>query len=205
MKCGVLPEDLGFVDLSPSEMMFWLYCPIKTLTSKLIVPPNLKQFIPLINMVCDRDCERVMTGYAYITAKTLWVTPENVGNRQGWHCDGFGTDDVNYIWYDHTPTVFAIGDLLVSDHCDLSMKQMDESAGKMGICVYPDKHLLRLTPDVMHRSPTVLRSGVRTFVKISLSDKPYNLAGNSINHDLPETWEMHERLETRNHPHKGAP
>lgn len=204
MKCGDLPEDLGLVDLSPVEMMFWLYCPIGTPNSRLVIPPNLEQFRPIVNMVCERDCERVMHGYTYLTAKTLWVTPDSVGNRPGWHLDGFGTDDINYIWYDRSPTVFAFGDIDVLDDCEVSMRQMHEHAPSMGMTVYPNKHLLRLTPSVMHRSPTLTAAGMRTFVKVSLSDKPYNLAGNSINHELPNDWPMHERQTTRNHPHKQA-
>ena len=30
MIYGALPKDLGLIDLSPVEMMFWMYCPIST-------------------------------------------------------------------------------------------------------------------------------------------------------------------------------
>ena len=115
MIYGDLPEDLGCVDISPVEMMFWMYCPVSTPKETTVLPPNLRQFDPILDRVCARDTDRYADGYVYLTAKTLWVSGDNIGNRPGWHSDGFGTDDVNYIWYDRAPTEFISDNFTLPD------------------------------------------------------------------------------------------
>jgi hypothetical protein len=213
---GRLPKDLGLVDLAPSEMMFWMYLPISTPQDHSYhLPDNLKQFGEIISMV-RADCpSSFFLSYVYLTAKTLWVAGEYIGNRPGWHVDGYGTEDVNFIWADRAPTEF-IGreeSLLwsISDDCDQSMQEMELIARKgpeygIPITTYPDRHLLRLDNTVIHRSPVDFEPGYRTFIKVSLSHERYNLKGNSINHRLPSThWPLIERGSDRNHPTKENP
>ena len=210
---GALPIDLGLIDLSPSEMMFWLYCPIK-MPGQLIwnSPPNLEQFEPIIGAVsqdCSLDAWR--ESYVYITAKTLWATPENPGNRPGWHSDGFLTDDLNYIWADANPTVFFFDGqrhAFSADH-SASLSEMDALceepvAAAFDHRTYPVKHLLRLDQTVLHKVATNIRPGVRTFVKISVSRHRYALRGNSINHELAPDWAYADRQAERNCPIGGA-
>ena len=209
MKYGDPPFDLGPIDITPTEMMFWMYLPISEPGNILaLVPPNLRQFDPILNAVRRDNEERWFESYVYLTVKTLWVTEEYIGNRPGWHSDGFGTDDLNYIWSDRAPTDFLIipGGITLSKDCDESMRQMrvyglrPEMYGG-GIQTYPDKHLLRLDETVVHRSPTMFEPGMRTFVKVSVSKDRYDLLGNSINHDLPSTrWPLVDRKLERNHP-----
>lgn len=200
MRYGALPRDLGLVDISPVEMMFWLYCPIKTPGGPVVMPANLEQFAPIVNAARAADPNDFAAGYVYLTAKTLWVTPGNIGNRPGWHSDGFGTDDLNYIWHDRAPTEFIEGDFDLPTDCAASMVQMALEATSRPIVTYPDKHLLRLDQRVIHRSPTAYAEGMRTFVKVSISRDRYDLAGNSINHDLGEAWPLLPRKAERNHP-----
>lgn len=206
MCYGALPEDLGLVDISPKEMMFWLYCPIKVPRGSFVIPKNLEQFRPITEAVVRR--ESVANKYVYLTAKTLWVGGGYIGNRPGWHSDGFGTDDVNYIWYDSAPTDFFEDSFNLPKDCEISMKIMDtmgqaaEYANRL--VHYPDRHLLRLDEKVIHRSPVNFEAGMRTFVKVSISYDRYNLKGNSINHDLGVSWPLYERRDERNHPHDTA-
>lgn len=204
MMYGALPEDLGLIDLAPTEMMFWLYCPIKTPESLTTLPPNLRQFQPILDRIMVRDTDRYADQYVYLTAKTLWVTPSNPGNRPGWHSDGFGSDDVNYIWYDGRATEFMEDSFDLPENCDNAMEIMAEYANHTVIVTFPDKHLLRLTPSCIHRAPVDFEPGVRTFVKVSISPDRYNLEGNSINHGLGETWPLMPRRSERNHPHDTA-
>lgn len=132
--------------------------------------------------------------------QTLWVSGENIGNRPGWHSDGFRTNDVNYIWYDRGPTQFYADSFDLSDDCLDAMTVMEERAHGPELVEYPDKHLLRLTPSCIHRCPVSLTPGMRTFVKISVSKDRYNLEGNSINHGLNERWPLISRGVERNHP-----
>ncbi len=200
MIYGSLPEDLGLIDLTPTEMMFWQYCPISTPESKILIPPNLEYFRPIVDAVIERDLAMLIDGYMYLTAKRLWVEGGYIGNRPGWHSDGFGTDDINYIWYDRAPTDFIEGHFRLPTDCDESMQEMERIADNSIIYRYPDKHLLRLDQRVIHRSPIYFESGMRTFVKISLSKEKYNLLGNSINHQLPEKFDLKPRRIDRNHP-----
>lgn len=207
---GDPPKDLGLIALTPSEMMFWMYLPVSEPGNMLaLVPHNLRQFDPILSAVRADDPDRWMDSYVYLTAKTLWVEGSYIGNRPGWHIDGYGTDDLNYIWSDRAPTVFLTQQnrWMLSDDCDESLRQMEkigrfaEAYNHVGLRTYPDKHLLRLDNTVIHRSPTGFEAGMRTFVKVSLSHDRYNLKGNSVNHLLPEThWPLVDRQEVRNHP-----
>lgn len=202
---GAPPTDLGLIDLDPREMMFWLYCPIKLPGMEgLIYPPNLHQFLPIFDKVChDVPIHRWRESYVYVTAKTLFATPENPGNRPGWHSDGFLTDDLNYIWCDGNPTVFWEGGPIsfTADHI-ASLDEMNlvcqSDWERHQVC--PVKHLLRLDQRVMHKVATDIRPGVRTFIKVSVSDQKYALAGNSINHGLAPDWVYQDRAESRNCP-----
>ncbi len=209
---GDPPKDLGLIELESSEMMFWMYLPISVPQShSFILPDNLKQFGELVLAVRDDDPSAFFLRYAYLTVKTLWVEGDYIGNRPGWHIDGYGTEDVNYIWADRAPTLFLSqkNRWMLSDECDLSLHQMAkigryaEAYKHVGLRTYPDKHLLRLDNKVLHRSPTNFEPGYRTFVKVSLSHDRYNLKGNAVNHLLPEThWPLVDRRTERNHPAK---
>lgn len=208
ISCGSPPIDLGLVDLNPTEMMFWMYCPIKIPYGQIYLPENLEQFKPLVSKVIDS--EYVGSSYIYITAKTLWVSGEYIGNRPGWHIDGFGTEDLNFIWYDRAPTEFLLGNFELPEDCDESMEEMnrlhesmmDYDVDKCPIRVkeYPNKTLLKLDQRVIHRCPVYFEPGMRTFIKISVSKDPYDLVGNSINPHFGEIFDKKPRRENRNHP-----
>jgi hypothetical protein len=211
---GNPPKDLGFVDLNPVEMMFWLYTPISTpgMDKGYVLPPNLQQFEQIVRRARLSDPLAFRDGFVYLTAKTLFVSGEYIGNRPGWHCDGFGTDDLNFIWADRAPTEFITSPkhklFTISADCDRSMEQMEQigklSEGLNLIETYPDKHLLRLDRTVIHRSPVNFETGMRTFVKVSISKDRYDLIGNAINHSLLCFSEPRvPRRESRNHPASG--
>jgi hypothetical protein len=202
---GDPPKDLGLIDLSPVEMMAWLYLPITLpgLWSKQ-VPQNLLQFMPIIQAVCDDIGEAAyVESYIYITAKTLWVTPDSPGNRPGWHSDGFMTDDLNYVWSDRNPTLFWVSPdpiRLTQDH-EVSMQEMEAEVSRTGdLRTYPDKHLLKLDQSCIHRVADVPEAGMRTFVKVSVSKHLYSQVGNSINHNLDYPRPSIARGQERNCP-----
>jgi hypothetical protein len=205
---GSKPVDLGLIDLNPTEMMFWLYCPIKIPGNCVTnTPKNLKQFLPIIREAAYDASKIFKDSYVYITAKTLYVSADNPGNRPGWHSDGFMTDDLNYIWSNTNGTLFWEPPKFVEftqDH-SISLKEMQDIAEPdvEHHRVYKDKHLLRLDQGVIHRVANVNKPGMRTFVKISFSKEKYNLVGNSINHELQLDWDYFERSEERNDPAKG--
>ena len=207
MIYGALPADLGLVDISPVEMMFWMYCPIATPREMMAVPANLRQFMPIIHAIEEYDYEAFAGRYVYLTAKTLWVSGDYIGNRPGWHSDGFGTRDVNYIWSDRAPTEFLHDHFELPADCPEAMEVMEERASRANaqIVTYPDRHLLRLDPRVIHRSPVGFAAGMRTFVKVSISPDRYDLEGNSVNHEIAERWPLRPRATDRNHPQRTTP
>lgn len=202
MMYGNLPIDLGKVELNPVEMMFWMYCPISTpgMGSSVELPDNLVQFAPIIERIVNYDYDEWSDSYVYLTAKTLWVSGDYIGNRPGWHSDGFSTRDINYVWYDRAPTEFLEDDFTLPDDCTDAMAIMESRALSMPSTFYPCEHLLRLDQSVIHRCPVGFNAGMRTFVKVSLSADRYDLEGNSINHRLAEKWPLKPRQSERNHP-----
>jgi hypothetical protein len=193
---GAAPVDLGLVDLDVSEMMFWLYCPIKIPGAIAEhYPDQLEKYVHLINAVYDDVCKtygigRWRSSYVYLSAKVTHVTPDAPGNRPGWHSDGFLTDDLNYIWADRNPTEFFVRDDLMttySDHAQ-SMRHFEShiqwGIERLGYQTEHAKvnHLYRLDQTNIHRVSKNVESGKRAFLKVSISDKPYVQLGNSINH-----------------------
>lgn len=195
---GRPPVDLGFIDVIGDEMMFWLYLPIKMPGSMMRYPPQLDEFLPLISAVCYDCGDHWADRFIYLTAKRLVVTPEYIGNRPGWHSDGYLTDDLNYIWYDSVPTLFAEQPFTLSPYHRRAMEEMADQVCMDNIRTYPTKHLLRLDETVIHNNDMPSEIHVRTFVKISVSKHRYNMRGNSRNHLFDYPWEMVERDHTRN-------
>lgn len=199
---GQAPEGVDNIKVTPSEMCFVQYLPIALPASEgqgdeVRIPKNLewcwKLVLPCIKLTLD--------DYIYLTVKHLYVTPNNMGNRPGWHSDGFGTEDINYIWCDKFPTEFCVQDFTISEDCDTSLKEMEEQAQDCNIITYPENTLLRLDKYNIHRTP-IMGEGYRTFVKVSVSKNRYNLQGNSHNYLFDYDWPLVLRSDTRNHPTK---
>lgn len=207
---GSPPTQLGTFNLDPTEMQFTLYMPVM-LPSRHTgceftfkgVPPNLRF---MQEMLLAALLDATHTGpfdpdhYVYVTCKTLFVQPGAPGNRPGWHVDGWGSNgDLNYIWYDMNPTEFAVQTFVdIPDDDVASMAAMEAQVHHSCIWTYPERTLLRLDEGVVHRVGPVVRTGIRTFVKISMSKHQYNLKGNSHNYMLDYDWEMVDRVPMRN-------
>jgi hypothetical protein len=213
---GSAPVNLGRIELDTSEMMFWLYLPVKMpKQDHEVLPKQLEKFMPILDAVaCDligSEPGRWDRSYIYLSVKITHVTPDAPGNRPGWHSDGFLTDDLNYIWADRNPTQFLLlpEGKEISTHADhtLSMRDFEGKAS-----IYPEYQLngqantlYRLDQTVIHRVSPNVETGKRAFIKVSVSDKPYVQLGNSINHDLPaHPLPTLERKADRNCPQGNA-
>ena len=117
----------------------------------------------------------------------------------GWHCDGFMSDDINYIWCDSIPTEYIEGSFnLTQDHVK-SIDEMNVIKSKIKLCDI--NTLYRLDETVIHRcNENIPYAQMRCFVKVSFSKEKYNLIGNSHNYGLDYKWEMVQRGVARNHP-----
>lgn len=190
---------VGTFNLSPTEMCFVQYLPIKMRALKSIrIPRNIGWIEPLVDRVCKGAGD--LFDYIYVTVKYTYVSEGCSSNRPGWHIDGYGSDDVNYIWYDKFPTEIMKGTIpnLSEDH-EESLKQMEEYEPKE-IITFPENSLLRLDNTIIHRVAPIKESGMRAFVKITLSKHKYNLKGNAHNYLFDYDWKMYDRKESRNHP-----
>jgi hypothetical protein len=193
------PFVLGSYEIDCRELMFVQYMPLAMPYQSPRIPPNLRCFLPLVEAVVNLG--RRGNTYIYLTAKRLFVGPNCLGNRPGWHTDGFGTDDINYIWCDSLPTEFCVNQHFnLSDAHEASMRQMEDQAKPENIKTYPVGSLLRLDSAVVHRCARPVTEGYRTFVKISVSRERYNLVGNAHNYLFDYDWPMVERQAGRNHP-----
>lgn len=206
MKYGALPKNLGIVNIDCREMMFYQDMPIKMQGWTPFYLENRLEWVrDIINIAfCDFiscfDKEVVSNSYIYLSAKHLYQSKGCSYNRPGWHCDGFMSDDINYIWSDTLPTIFNTSKFNLSQDDSLSMKEMELQALPENNFSFPEKSLLRLNQYNVHRVADVDRDGLRTFVKISFSKDQYKLIGNAHNYKMDYDWEMKERNAGRNIP-----
>lgn len=195
------PEVVGIYHLECPEMMFVQYIPI-CIDGRWAVPANLHWTEPLVIDAADNEeCSyKSNFKYVYLTVKHMYQAAGESYNRHGMHIDGFGTDDINYVWSDSTPTEFYVQEFdLPEDHSE-SMDAMYKQAISTCQVLFPNNTLLRLDNTMVHRVSPYGKSGMRTFVKISFSNHKYNLKGNAHNYLLDYDWEMVDRNVERNCP-----
>jgi len=201
---GSAPEVIGSFDVDWYEYMHYLYLPVVMPGQYGVRLPDRLEFVrPVIEAVFAHEGARIYDDcYLYITARRGYATPGNPLNRPGWHADGFGTGDINYIWTDRYPTQFAEQTFHdISDDHVRSIEQFGEQVEPARVVTYPDCTLLRLDASVVHAAPEIPPpGGERSFLKISLSHERYNLLGNSHNYLFDYDWRMWSREEIRNDP-----
>lgn len=170
--------------------------------------PRLSFLRSLLTTCCEYEYYKYpesqnYSRYVYLTVKQTFV-PEGIEqNRPGWHSDGFGTSDVNYVFVDKWPTEFLLGDIEVSKDDLQSMNDMERYAANHPECIYqPDAGFLyRLDQNHVHRTVPAKESGVRTFIKVTFSDHKYAQEGNTHNYEFDYDWSMAPRKIERNQPH----
>lgn len=210
MKYGNAPELHGIWDLDFEQYMHYMYLPIAVPEDRqfdFIIPPELEFARTMINHAWQNEVEvhGNLWEYVYVTARRGFATPGNPLNRPGWHSDGFGTPDINYVWTDRYPTLFAIGDFghVSDDHLASTDQFTWRAENRVGVYVrkYEDKTLMRLDPSVIHTAPPIpAPGGERSFFKVSFSNTRYNLKGNAHNYMLDYDWPMYDRATVRNDP-----
>lgn len=187
-------------DFNPGwyEYMHYLYLPVKMAGDPYVALPPRLDFLRVL--VHGAIATEEWDGYVYVTARRGWASPDNPLNRPGWHTDGFGSTDINFIWTDKFPTRFAVNPFVdISDSHVLSAKQFEHQVKT--VVTYPERTVLRLDPFVVHATPEIPEpGGERSFFKISLGRERYNLLGNSHNYLLEYDWKMWSRSEIRNDP-----
>lgn len=206
MSYGEPPDIVGVFDLDEwSEYMHYLYLPVVLPGHRQTVrlPHRLAFAFPVI-ITAMMDAGIDDESYVYLTARRGYATPDNPLNRPGWHCDGFGTDDVNYTWSDRWGTRWADMEDLFEDISTDHLRSMEQFAEQVDVRfvreMKPGK-LFRLSPFVVHTTPEIPPpGGMRSFLKVSISRHRYNLIGNSRNHLFDYDWEFFPRDVARNDP-----
>lgn len=214
MTYGKAPIDLGpYAELDLREVMYYLYLPVIMPGTDVRLPRNLEGCRGIIYCALAHAHSTgidLREHIVYISARKGWATPDNPLNRPGWHCDGFGTEDLNYVWWRGHGTRFLIGDCghIPDDHKE-SMVQFSRIAadspenGMTKIKAdYPEAHLYALDPFVVHATPLIEHGSWRQYVKVSISRHRYNLENNSHNHLFAYSWPMFGREEVRNDTHR---
>lgn len=202
MTYGKLPRNLGRFDIHCTESMLYQDMPIKLAGQAWAsLGRRLRRFEPLVDAIHNsmRHHEWV-DRYVYLTAKHTYVGPGASPNRPGWHSDGFLSDDVSYLWFDSVPTIANLSQFQLTEDHAISLREMSDQADPLNDVALPCFHLLRLDPSVIHRVGDVQRPGMRTFVKIVVSDRQYNRQGNTHNYALDYDWPMQPRSAERNDP-----
>lgn len=190
-----------------TEMFRYLYLPVRMAGgrprgSDIRLPRRLRFLHDAVETALQDALKVHPDPYVYVTAKRGYATPANPLNRPGWHCDGFGSDDLNYVWWDKWPTRFACQKFedIPDDHV-ASMRELEAQIDSDKVVTnLPCRVLYRLTPFVVHTTPLMETGGMRSFLKISVSPHRYNLEGNSHNHNFDYDWKMWPREIVRNDP-----
>lgn len=202
---GKPPEFLGRLYPEWDELMHYLYLPVKFPEHRdFHIPDRLEFAKPFLHAVVDEihSYEYLDDKYVYVTAHRGWASPGHPLNREGWHCDGFGTTDLNYVWSSRYGTRYAAQDFIgiYPDHAE-SMRQFKKQVQPEHVHQMIDYGFYRLDPYVVHNVPEIPEpGGWRSFLKVSVSPERYNLAGNSHNYLFDYEWEMHSREAGRNDP-----
>lgn len=219
---STIPQHIGRFEPTNKEYMQFLYLPIKFLNDgNLYLEPRL-EFLRSMVEVASCDIYRELGSrfythtYCYLTVKQTLVPKGLDQNRPGWHSDGFGTSDVQYIFFDKWPTEFMIGNFEVSADDAKSMEDFDRIGKKLlaqsnrivldpieGYFHQPNPfYLYRIDQNHIHRTVPAPENGVRMFVKITFSEHKYAQGGNSHNYEVHYDWSLSERSIDRNQPHK---
>ncbi len=175
--------------------------------SEYQIPSNLEtlinQVIGSIYKLNENLYEDDWTKYCYLTIKKMYVQPNTSGNREGFHIDGFKSDQENFIWSDcaETPTEVAIGNFLLSNDHEKSLGEMIVQSSKCFKYQLSPNTLYEVDHKCVHR-PTVNNTNktiLRTFIKITYSKELFIGIGNAWNYMLPHIKPTKNRSVERNH------
>jgi len=212
---GNAPKLVAELKCESEEMFFYQYLPIRMVDkgSAILLPNQLEFLRDLVNeaakdFINEFGSEEYYKSYMYLTAKRLYVRTGKNLNREGWHSDGFGTNDINYIWCDSVPTLYFDEKIEnIPTECSAVLNLFDD----LGFEAFLKKETKTIKTNALYRlDETVIHSVayyigepiIRTFVKVSFSRDKYNLKGNSHNYLFDYEWEMKDRELERNHPSK---
>lgn len=206
---GVLPKVVGsnFKPNPPTgEYLYYQDMPIKLSGQNYYkIEQRIHPFSDILNTIISDfiknfGIDRHIESNIYLTLKRQYQKPSCGFNRHGWHSDNFMSNDISYIWSDSQPTIFNTSKFNLSQDHKISLQEMNEQALWYNNYTFPDYSILRLDQYSIHKVGEI-KEGVRTFMKVTFSDKKFDLEGNTHNYLLNYAWSMRPRNKVRNVPH----
>lgn len=166
---GECPIELNYCNLRPpiGEQKI-LRMMLRKPYEKLFLPSSMQWIQPMLELCAD-----IPEWYLYCTIRSGIV--DSVTDDV-WHVDGFSTrtphaPEENYIWSNHIPTEFLVGNFILPDTFDPLRHnihwyfQDHEHLGR--VCYGKANLVYKLSPYVVHRRPTRAWGVVRSFVRLS--------------------------------------
>jgi len=205
-RYGQLPKVVDYIEIQSKEMLFYQDMLIKPIgITECAIEKRLMIYHEIIASAIDDFIDKFgiseyINHHVYISAKNLFQSKGCSYNRMGWHCDGFMSNDVTYIWSDKFPTIFNFSEFRLTQDHEKSMIEMQEQADEKNNMMYDNYTLVRINQFNVHKVADVTENGMRAFVKVSFSKDKYDLIGNAINYDLDYNWDFKPRNITRNIP-----
>ncbi len=180
------------------EFCNFTYMCIKLPNGGLKIPENLKAVLMPVLANLQHFTDVQADDYVYATVSRKHVQPFTHGNREGWHIDGFLSDDKSYIWCDTLPTEVAVGEFSLTPDHEVSLQEMKD---QVVFSMPMQTGVLYELGDVVHaptrnNTPDVV---LRTFIKIVISKERFNGLGNAWNYKLPSFVPTNARSTHRNH------
>lgn len=193
-------------DVSNLEFCNIVYMCIKQINaSEYHIPSNLESLVNTVisdvHSLSEDIYENDHRYYCYLTIKKMYVQPNSMGNRDGWHIDGFGSDQHNFIWCDDLPTQVSIGKYVLTNDHNISLGEMAVQGSYRGYTNLLNNMLYEMDQQCVHR-PTINNGAdavLRTFIKLTYSKDLFNCIGNAWNYKLPDIIPSKQRLDCRNH------
>lgn len=175
--------------------------------SEYSIPDNLKELVDSvisdIYTLSPELYDNDWTKYCYLTIKKMYVQPNSFGNREGFHIDGFLSDQENFIWSDceATPTEVSIGKFELSNNHETSLTEMMVQASYNFTEQLKSFNLYDMNQSIVHRPTKNLNNEaiLRTFIKVTYSKELFNCVGNAWNYKLPHIKPTVKRNQSRNH------
>lgn len=171
------------------------------------IPENIRdlveQVLSDIRHLSPNLIKEELEKYCYITIKKMFVQPNTTGNREGWHIDGFKSDQENFIWSDSDslPTEVSLGVFNLTNDHQISIDEMMTQSTKKFNLQLKTNCLYLLDRECVHRATAnkTENTVLRTFIKVTFSKELFNCLGNAWNYKIPHIKPNKTRLGSRNH------
>lgn len=216
------PVDTGPVTLELTSMdnVRTLRCPIKISGSReVVLPSELAALRPLIRHVCELEAhaapEMFENFWCHVSFERTEVTPGLTQRVPGWHVDGFQGVRVprhriehSYLWSDGQPTQYCLQPFYLS-HLDPGrhnvFAEMQAQAREVNAVAGFPEHVYLVDPYLVHRSPTLVQGGWRSFARVTFTQTELEDPGNTRNESLGASQDYPARIDARDrlHAYKG--